>query len=116
VRASNSAVSYCPNVTVAANWCTAGSAALTITASPARVRSGQVSTVTWSASNVIGQDAVCTVSGPGVSWSSSVSASPSCSANGSATPTIATQSTYVLTCGGATKSVIVNVIPEFEEF
>lgn len=116
VRGSNTSVSYCPNVNVAANWCTTGSAALTITASPARVRSGQASTVTWSASNVIGQNAKCTVRGPGIDWESSVSASPACSASGSATPTIATQSTYVLTCGSATKSVIVNVIPEFEEF
>lgn len=116
VKASNTSVSYCPNVSVVANWCTTGSAALSITASPARVRSGQASTVTWSATNVIGQNASCTVSGPGVSWTSAVSASPVCSASGSATPIITTQSTYTLTCGAATDSVTVNVIPNFQEF
>lgn len=116
VDTSSTAVSYCPNVTVAADWCTSGSADLTITATPTRVRAGQTATVTWSATGVNGQNATCSVSGPGVSWSSAVSPVPQCSASGSATPTINTQSTYTLTCGGASESVTVNVIPNFQEF
>lgn len=116
VRASGTAVSYCPNVSVAANWCTASSPDLTITATPARLREGQSTTLTWSATGVNGQNASCTVSGPGVSWSSAVTAAPVCSASGSANPTIQTQSTYTLTCGGMTESVTVNVIPNFTEF
>lgn len=116
VRASGTAVSYCPNVSVAANWCTTGSPDLTITATPARLREGQSTVLTWSATGVNGQSATCTVSGPGVSWSSAVSAAPVCSASGTANPTIQTQSTYTLTCNGVSESVTVNVIPNFTEF
>lgn len=117
VDTSGTAVSYCSNVTVAANWCTASTPTLTITAVPDRVRAGQSSTITWSASGINGENADCTVTGPGVSWSSAVSAVPVCSASGSATATISTQSTYTLTCDNAQpKTATVNVIPNFQEF
>jgi hypothetical protein len=119
VTATNAAsAAQCPLVTVAAGWCTTGTPTLTITASPARVRAGQTSTVTWSAAGVNGQNANCTVTGPGISWGPTVvSAAPVCSASGSATATINTQSTYTLTCDGAQpKTATVNVIPNFQEF
>lgn len=116
VRASGTSVSYCPNVSVTADWCTASTPNLTLTATPARVRAGQSSTLTWSATGVNGEDATCTVSGPGVSWTSAVTTSPSCSASGTANTTISTQSTYTLTCAGVSESVTVNVIPNFQEF
>ena len=116
VRASGTAVSYCPNVSVTANWCTTSTPNLTLTATPSRVRSGQSVALAWSATGVNGQNATCTVSGPGVSWSSAVTTSPSCSTSGSANTTIQTQSTYTLTCNGVSESVTVNVIPNFEEF
>lgn len=116
VRASNTTVSYCPNVSVVATWCTNSSTDLSITATPNRVRAGQSVALAWNATGVNGQDATCTVTGPGVSWSSAVSAVPVCSASGTANPTITTQSTYTLTCGGSSKSVTVNVIPNFQEF
>lgn len=107
----------CPRVTVGAGWCTSGTPTLTITATPARVRAGQTSTVRWSAAGVNGQNADCTVTGPGISWSSAVSAAPVCSAAGEETVTINTQSTYTLTCDGAQpKTATVNVIPNFQEF
>ena len=107
----------CPRVTVGAGWCTSGTPTLAITASPARVRAGQTSTVRWSAAGVNGQNADCTVTGPGISWSSAVSAAPVCSAAGEDTVTINTQSTYTLTCDGAPpKTATVNVIPSFQEF
>lgn len=117
VSATNAASSaQCPVVSVGAGWCTTSTPDLTITASPARVRSGQSTTLTWSASGVNGQNATCAVTGPGVSWSSAVSAAPVCSASGSANPTIQTQSVYTLTCAGVSESVTVNVIPNFQEF
>ena len=116
VKASNTAIAYCPNVTAVTNWCTAGTPDLTITAVPNRVNAGDVSKLTWSADNVIGQGTVCTVTGPGVSWSSPVSASPTCEVASTTTTTIATQSTYTLACGAHSESVTVNVIPEFTEF
>jgi len=116
VRASGSAISYCPNVSVVAAYCTNATTNLSITATPSRVRPGQSTTISWSATGVNGQNASCSVSGPGVSWSSAVDASPSCSASGSANTSITNQSTYTLTCGGDTKSVTVNVIPNFTEF
>lgn len=106
----------CPIVAVSGGFCPAGTPDLTITATPSRVRSGEVSTVSWSATGVPGASASCTVSGPGVSWSSAVTGSPQCSASGSAAPTISTQSTYTLACGAYSESVTVNVIPNFQEF
>jgi hypothetical protein len=116
VSGSNTAVSNCPNVIVAANWCMNRPTDLTITATPNRVRSGQSVALAWSATGINGENASCTVSGPGVSWSSAVTGVPECSASGSATPTITTQSTYTLTCAGVSESVTVNVIPNFQEF
>lgn len=116
VDTPTTAVAYCPDVTVAGTWCTNASTVLTITATPSRVRAGQAVALTWSANGVNGQGTTCSVSGPGVSWSSAVAAAPVCAASGSANPTISTQSTYTLTCGGQSKSVTVNVIPNFQEF
>jgi len=116
VDTSSTAVSYCPNVSVTATWCTNSSTVLSIAATPNRVRAGQSVALTWSADGVNGEGATCSVSGPGVSWSSAVAAAPVCTASGSANPTINTQSTYTLTCGSQTKSVTVNVIPNFQEF
>lgn len=106
----------CPVVTVGAGYCSTGTPELTIEATPNRVRAGSSVQVQWSAENVLGQNATCTVTGPGVNWSQAVSPAPACAVSGSATPTITTQSTYILQCGSARASVVVNVIPEFEEF
>ncbi len=107
----------CPVVTVAGGFCTAGTPDLTITATPARVRSGQTSLIEWNASGVAGSGATCTVSGPNMTtWTSSVSPAPQCSAGSSQTVTVSTQSTYTLTCGAYSESATVNVIPNFEEF
>ncbi|MDP3402730.1 MAG: CARDB domain-containing protein [bacterium] len=116
VSGSNAGVSYCPNVIVAASWCMSRPTELTITATPNRVRVGQSVALNWTASGVNGENATCTVSGPGVSWSSVVTGVPECSASGSANTIIQTQSTYTLTCAGVSKSVTVNVIPNFQEF
>ncbi len=97
-------------------WCTAGTATLEITAVPNRVRARNAVDLRWSASGVRGEGTLCRVTGPGVSWSQPVSLAPSCSASGSARPTIYTQSTYTLTCGPDSKSVTVNVVPNFQEF
>lgn len=116
VRTGNASTSYCPNVTVTSNACSGSATNLSISASPARVRSGQTSTITWSATGVNGEGASCTVTGPGISWTAPVSAGPQCSAGSSGSATISTQSTYTITCGGESKSATVNVIPNFQEF
>lgn len=92
-----------------------GTPVLDITAVPNRVRAGQTSTVSWTASNV--SSGSCTVSGPGVSQTIPAAAAPQCTIpNGSATPVISTQSTYTITCGATSESVTVNVIPQYQEF
>jgi hypothetical protein len=85
----------------------------TITADKTRIKPGDSVTLSYSGT---GTDAACTVSGPGVSVTSS--APNSCNvANATVdTPALTTQSTYTITCGSATDSVIVNVIPGFSEF
>ena len=80
----------------------------TISASPSRVPSGGgSSTISWNATGV----GSCTVSGPGLS---------STGKSGSQTVTITAQSTYTITCttngDPVTRSVTVNVTPDFEEF
>ncbi|HYE22998.1 MAG TPA: CARDB domain-containing protein [Candidatus Paceibacterota bacterium] len=116
VKGSNTAVANCPLVDVTATWCTSSTPDLTITAEPSRVNIGQSVELEWSARGVNGQNATCTVTGPGVSWSGPVSLAPSCSVSGSANPVINTQSTYTLTCGATSESVIVNVVPDVVEF
>ena len=79
-------------------------AVLSITATPNRVRKGGgTSTITWS-SNVNG----CLVVGPPNLASSSKT--------GSQVVTVTQKSTYTITCGLATKSVTVNVVPGIVEF
>jgi len=63
-----------------------------------------------------GTDAACTVTGPGISVTS---AAPTSCTVGTATvdtPALSAQSTYTVTCGSATDTVIINVIPGFSEF
>lgn len=118
VRASNTGYTYCSNnVSVASPFC-AGPASVSISASPDRVKAGNTSTITWNATNVGGAAPSCTISGPGVSQVVAAGALPSCQIpNGSASPTITRQSTYTITCtDGASRSVTVNVVPEFIEF
>lgn len=118
VRGSNTGYSYCSNnLTVGPSTCT-GPASVTITASPDRVKEGDTSTISWTASSVGGASPSCTISGPGVSQVVPAGATPSCQIpNGSATPTITRQSTYTITCtDGATRSVTVNIVPKFVEF
>lgn len=116
VRVDGGTLAQCPRVTVEAPYCATGAQSLNITANPVRVRSGQTTTISWNATNILGQNATCSVSGPGISWSSAVSEPPLCAVSGSATPTITTQSVYTLTCGHQSDTVVVNVIPQFEEF
>ena len=86
----------------------------TITATPARVKSGTPTVLT--VSNVTKVQTSCIVSGPGVSQTIPAN---SCTVTGTTinTPAIVTQSTYLLTCDGTEVSrVIVNVLPRFVEF
>lgn len=80
---------------------------LSISASPTRVRQGNASTITWSASEVDS----CSVSGPSFS-ASGLSGSQSSGA-------IQNESTYTLTCstegGDESASVTVTLAPSFEE-
>jgi len=84
-----------------------------ISADPIRVVKGGTTTLTYGGG---GTDAACTVSGPGVSVTSA--APTSCTVSPATIPNVVinTQSTYTVTCGAATKSVIVNVVPDYSEF
>lgn len=90
-----------PSVSIAGE-CTAGS--LSVTATPDRVASGGSATVEWSADAACS----CTISGPGLSSSGATGSA--------AVADITRQSTYTLSCGSASDSATVNIIPRFEEF
>lgn len=93
-----------------------------ISAVPSRVRSGGTTTVSWNATNVNS----CTITRNGVSppWRNNLPADASRTVSGSATDTITSQTTYVITCinnssgvtAAATATQIVNIIPVFQEF
>ncbi|HEX2792428.1 MAG TPA: CARDB domain-containing protein, partial [Candidatus Paceibacterota bacterium] len=106
---------YCPNVTVAGPACT-DAGPVEITASPSRVEQGDTVTLSWTGTNVSG---ACTVSGGSGSAAVNTSSNPaSCTLSGTVTTgAVTTQSTYTVSCpGGQSDTVIVNVIPKFEEF
>jgi hypothetical protein len=81
-----------------------------ISADPLRVTKDSSSTVTWSASHVRS----CTIKGPGLSRTDYKATATSQSVP------ITTQSVFTLTCqtylSPISKSVTVNVVPQYEEF
>lgn len=83
---------------------------LSISANPTRVRAGNASTITWSAT----QANSCTLSGPGLT-TSCASAATCAAAHNNSTGALSTASRYTLTCSGASgtrsASVLVNIIP-----
>lgn len=98
-------------ITVTGGVCN-DSGPVNLTSTPTRVKSGETATLTWTASNASG---ACTVSGPGVSKTSTPSA---CSvADSVTTPPLTTQAIYTLTCPGGQKSqTVVNIIPTVREY
>ncbi len=90
-----------------------GTPAANLTAAPTRVRSGQTSTLTLSATGVTTS---CTITGPGIN---TTVAAPACVVNTTlATPPITSQVTYKVTCDGSTDiaKIIVNLAPRVNEF
>lgn len=83
--------------------------AVTLSANPVRVQAGKTTTIAWSSTDVTS----CAITRNGAAWKSGLS-SPG------VLDTITGQTTYVLTCQtiGApiTKSVVVNVATNFQEF
>ena len=82
-----------------------------ITASPTRVQNGNSTTLSWSASGVTS----CSVTGPG---GTTISNTFSNTATTTQSVTVTGQSKYTLSCdgGAASSSVIVNVVPKYNEF
>jgi hypothetical protein len=82
-----------------------------ISASPVRIQAGSTSQVSYDAN---GADS-CTITGPGAPGTVATNA---CTLNPTSftTPALTTQTTYTITCGAATDSVTINVVPKFEEF
>ena len=85
---------------------------VSITASATRIQKGSTVDITYSAT---GAASACIVSGPGAPGSITPDkcAIPSATFT---TPALSTQATYTITCGSATDSVIVNVVPDYSEF
>ncbi|HYE23001.1 MAG TPA: CARDB domain-containing protein [Candidatus Paceibacterota bacterium] len=111
VDASNTAVSYCPTVSVSA---CPGSHTASIEADRTRVSSGSTITLNWEASGVARS---CVITGP-TGTLHTVNATSCNIPDGTITAAVTTQSTFTISCdsGEITDSVIVNVIPEFTEF
>lgn len=90
-----------------------GTPAATLKAAPTRVRSGQTSTLTLSATGVTTS---CSITGPGVN--TTVPAS-SCGVSSTVvTPPITSQVTYKVTCDSSVDiaKIIVNLVPKVTEF
>jgi len=108
---ASGASANCPLVTV--NACP-GARTATINADRTRVNINDTVTLTWQAGGI---NTSCIVTGPtGTLYTSNAT---SCNVpDGSVTTAVAGQSTYTISCdsGTVTDSVIVNVVPNFEEF
>jgi hypothetical protein len=57
----------------------------------------------------------CTITGPGAPGTVSTNAC-TLAPTSFTTPPLTTQTTYTITCGSATDTVTINVVPKFEEF
>lgn len=109
-----SASATCPYVTVTSPAACTGTVTATLTANPSRVRSGSPTTLTWNAGGV---NTSCTVTGTG-GFTQTTTATSCTVPTTVVTRTIATQSTYSISCDGGPvlDSITVNVIPNFQEF
>jgi hypothetical protein len=120
VKGANTTSLQCSSlVTVNGTYCTVGTPVLSITANPNRVKSGDSTNLAWSATNVLGDKTVCSVSSsPVSSLTNPVGAPPTCSVGGTIVANnIITKSKYTLSCtGGVSTTTTVNVIPAFKEF
>ncbi len=100
----------CPTITVGTPC---SNPTVTITAVPDRVTTGQTSTVTVSGSGISG---TCTVTGSN-GFSQTITSNMCNVADTTiTTPAITAQTTYTVTCTGATATAVINVIPRFQEF
>ncbi len=93
---------------------TASSPVAYITATPSRVKSGGTAVVSWSAANVTS----CTVSGTD-GYASGVLAGPTVATSTSnVSRTITKQTIFTISCDGAAAqdTVVVNLVPVFDEF
>jgi len=86
-----------------------------ISASPDRVESGTATTLSFSASGVTGSCSVSRVGGATI-WGPTVG--PTIATTTASTGKITNQSTFEISCdsGAAKDSVLVNIIPQFDEF
>ena len=84
---------------------------VSITATPGRVRQGDTTSISWTASGVTS----CTITGTD-GFSTLVTANSCNVPLDSTTRTINAQAVYTITCGSVTDQVVVNVIPNFQEF
>lgn len=104
-----------PSATVTLVKC-GGTPDLQLTAKPTRVISGESTALSWSAS---GTDAACTLKG---SDGKVLATSPAgaCTASNSGTDIstgpLTKQTVYTLSCGAASKTVIVNIVPKYSQF
>lgn len=120
VAASNvpSGIDCTPSVAVGSAAC-GGSPTGTLTANPNRIRANTSTSITFTLPSIQNVKTFCTLSGPGMATPPAPFNPNSCTVSGSFTTniTIATQSTYTLTCDGLkTATTIINVLPNFQEF
>lgn len=117
-RAANNTVSgYCTVTVSAGGGSCSDSGPIDLTATPTRVVAGSGTPVTieWDVDATAA--ASCTLTNLNTGASAGSSAVSSCSTSGSANVSgINAQTTFRLACGSLTKDVIVNIVPQFEEF
>lgn len=105
----------CQAGTQASAQATVNGPALSLTASPTRVKANNASTLTWLASSVTS----CALTGPGINVSKTANASGTITQQVTSTGAITGQSIYTLTCqstsGQVSSSVTVNLIPSEQE-
>jgi hypothetical protein len=99
-------------VTISGGACS-GAGPIFATSTPNRVEPGDNTTITWTGSNVSG----CTLRNMTTNTDVKTSTATACSVSDSlAVSNVQAQTTYRLTCDSQIKDVVVNIVPQFEEF
>ena len=84
----------------------------TLTANPTLVASGGTTALTWSSTKA----ASCTMTRNQNNWTTPGTANATSGTNVTDATPITAQTTYTLSCGGATAQAIVNIVPAYQNF
>lgn len=118
VRGVNTSYDTCSPIVTVTDGTTCTAAQITLGATPARIKQGGVSQLTWTVPSVATGVTSCTLTSsanPGWSHTIPISTCFAGSSGSIATHPVISQTTFTLTCGARTDTAIVNILPVINE-